>query len=330
MRARNTRRADSVNEMVIRQLIREYMIRYDPIKTSDGTGSSGEKGPISAVLKFIKEAVVATGVIFLLNNKDTLTTFASKAWGLIKSAPETVSKIKDFVASLSGSVTGPGGIASAVANLVPESSRITTFNQQKLFEADAAVPQAASGPIYDTVYGGLLSTIKVAEAARQNFSRLQATRQPILSFDRIVVDANMDTDAFKRNLESAKTKILSTIKQINEICDANANYPENFSSMPWIRSLAVPVTDLKIPGNDPEQTKIAKQVLSDSLAIAVYNSLKDDVIDIIKYYYDSINKIDNDEARNQFLGILKNFVKDVIGDIFETQISNSAKKILLP
>jgi len=328
MHSRSTKRADSIDEMVMRQLIREYMIQYKAPSVTGATAAKEKQGVLDAALNYIKTILGVSAVIFLMKNKDSLVSFATKFYDTITSIPETVGKITALVGQVSGAIAS-GGISSLLSL---ESKQITTFGNQNLFEADKAPPAPAGpkGTVFKTAYGNLLATTNVLGAAKKNLEKFKNSRRPILPLDIPTIDANIGTDNFERSLQEAETKIVKMIDTINTISQNNQNYPDNFSAggLQWVAALAE--RDVKVPADDKKQREITNRVLSDSLIVAIYNSLKDDVLNFIGENYLGIEKIQDDDVKSKFLDILKIFTLKIVKDVFENNLTDAAKGIVLP
>jgi len=328
MHSRSTKRADSIDEMVMRQLIREYMIQYKAPSVTGATPAKEKQGVLGAALNYIKTILGVSAVIFLMNNKDALVSFATKFYDTITSIPETMEKITTLVGQVSSAVT-TGGIGSLLSL---ESKQASSIGNQNLFEVDKA-PSASAGPsgtVFKTAYGNLLATTNVLSAAKKNIEKFKNSRKPILPLDIPTIDANIGTDNFERSLQEAEEKIVKMIDTINTISQNNQNYPDNFNAggLQWVAALAE--RDVKVPADDKKQREITNRALSDSLIVAIYNSLKDDVLNFIGENYLGIEKIQDDDVKSKFLDILKRFTLKIVKDVFENNLSDNAKGIVLP
>jgi len=315
--------ADKIDEQVIRQLIREYMIKYEvPKVTMIGQPAKKELGISDTVLSWVKTIAGVGAAAYIFTNKDALWEMGTKVVDFVTAIPETYDQIKGIITSMSGALTSGAGIASLFE------SKQKFFVPNHLFEVDS--PQQPKAPVYQTAYGNLLYTVKVEAAAKKNLEILSSSGRAIISLDRIVIDANDNPQKLERNLQEAKVKIGKVLNAINNVYSSGVDYPQNFKTpeFSWISAKAFPINNLSIPNNDAMQTEIAKKILTGSLIVAIYNAIKDDVLSLIQDYFDDINKIENAEVKKKFTEILKKFTADVINDMIPGTFSSDVKRLL--
>lgn len=228
-------RADSVGVMVIRELIREYQMKFDPsvsnLKSFSFGGGDLMASITSAASSWLKATLLAAGGVFIYKNRDALE-------GLGK-------VVADKVVTTATNIAATAVTPTVATTAVKETRHLREVT-------------------YNTRFGHDIMSDDLASVAKRLVGLIGANVIPLTK----VMDVS-SKDNLESSLNTFNADVIRQAKLIVALCTSSSrSYPRSLTT-----DFSVDAPPLPEDAKDEGEAEIAGQLLLDVASIQLYNML---------------------------------------------------------